>query len=98
MSARIPPRECAAPVLPGLLPCPFCGGAAALNNVDWITNSRLVYCSCTECRARGQDIRYTPGPDHGLRDEAMYAAASAWNTRAAPARRVADEGATEGRL
>ena len=98
MSARIPPRECAAPVLPELLPCPFCGAAAALNNVDWMMGNRLVYCACTECRARAQDIRYTPGPDHGLRDEAMYAAACAWNTRAVPARRVADDVEAEGRL
>jgi hypothetical protein len=89
MTPRLPPRECDAPVLPALLPCPFCGGAGALNNVDWVWGKRLVYCSCTECRARGQDILYTPGPDHGLRDEALYAAACAWNTRATPASRIA---------
>lgn len=98
MSARIPPRECDAPVLPELLACPFCGGAAALNNVDWVMGNRLVYCACIECRARGQDIRYKPGPDHGLRDEAMYAAASVWNTRSAPVSRVADDVEAEGRL
>lgn len=96
MTPRLPPRECDAPVLPALLPCPFCGGAGALNNVDWVWGKRLVYCSCTECRARGQDILYTPGPDHGLRDEALYAAACAWNTRATPASRIVGEPGAQG--
>jgi hypothetical protein len=50
-----------------------------------------VYCACAECRGSGQDIQYRPGSDHGLRDEALYAAACAWNTRAAPASRIASD-------
>lgn len=77
------PRDYARPVLPDLLPCPFCGGEPALNNVDWILGARRVMVSCTECRATAQDIQYRPGSDAGPRDEAMYAACCAWNTRAA---------------
>ena len=85
MSAPPLPRDHERPVLPDLLPCPFCGGDSALNNVDWILGKRRVYCGCTECRATAQDIHYRPGSDGGPRDEAMYAAACAWNTRAVPA-------------
>ncbi|AMO36731.1 Lar family restriction alleviation protein [Thauera humireducens] len=91
MSARIVPQDGDEPVLPELLPCPFCGGRAVLNNVGWVMGRRRVYCACAECRGCGQDIQYRPGPDHGLRDEALYAAACAWNTRAAPASRIASD-------
>lgn len=91
MSPRIVPQDGDEPVLPELLPCPFCGGRAVLNNVDWVMGRRRVYCACAECRGSGQDIQYRPGPDHGLRDEALYAAACAWNTRAAPASRIASD-------
>ena len=68
-------------MIPDLLPCPFCGARAALNNWDWLLGRRRVVCACTECRAQGGDVEYRPGPDGGARDEALYAAACAWNTR-----------------
>lgn len=89
MTRVIPGKDCTLPPLPALLPCPFCGGAAALNNVDWVMGRRRVYCACVECRGSGQDIHYCPGPDHGLRDEALYAAVCAWNTRAVAPRPAA---------
>lgn len=82
MSPRLPADDYSLPPLPEMLPCPFCGGRAGLNNAEWIMGRRRVYCACMDCRAAGQDIVYRPGPDHGLRDEALYAAVCAWNTRA----------------
>jgi hypothetical protein len=43
-----------------------------------------VVVACTDCRGAAQDIMYRPGTDAGPRDEAMYAAVCAWNTRAVP--------------
>lgn len=95
-TAPEPLRGEALPELPELLPCPFCGGVAEMVDVSWMLGARRALCCCIECRAQGQDVQYRPGPDHGLRDEAMYAATCAWNTRA-PCRRR-DDPEAEGRL
>ncbi len=61
----------------GLLPCPFCGGEALLENT--ITQASIMCCNCPAVMRR----------DHTTRsfDDGTHRAIAAWNTRqsAAPA-------------
>lgn len=75
----------------GLLPCPFCGGRAALREDDGrfcvICVSTAEACFC--CFGEGYDA--SAMPKHSFYNE--EAAAAAWNTRATTARIAALEGA-----
>ena len=54
----------------GLLPCPFCGGKARLN--EWDPNTFIASCGSTSCKVE-------PVSDVRLRKQE---AITAWNTRA----------------
>lgn len=58
----------------GLLPCPFCGGAAALSD-----SVHPAYVLCTKCETR-TNLYWSDAP-------AVAEAVAAWNTRAHAARR-----------
>ena len=55
-----------------LLPCPFCGGAAELNEGRYDINAVWHYVNCTVCEATAC------GPHH---DSTVANAISRWNTR-----------------
>ena len=56
-----------------LLPCPFCGGEALLENT--ITQASIMCCNCPAVMRRNHTIRSV--------DDGMYRVKAAWNTRLA---------------
>lgn len=60
-----------------LLPCPFCGGAAAYQRLR--DGSKYGAYECGECGAQGPDVRTGYGPEEEWREKAT----AAWNERSA---------------
>ena len=74
---------------PTLLPCPFCGGTASLDD-----SVGGAFVSCDLCEAQGPFVKYEGFPDPPTHDEflqlvfqakqkAEVTAAAAWNQRSA---------------
>ena len=74
---------------PSLLPCPFCGGTASLDD-----SVGGAFVSCDLCEAQGPFVKYEGFPDPPTHDEflqlvfqakqkAEVTAAAAWNQRSA---------------
>ena len=75
--------------IPSLLPCPFCGGTASLDD-----SVGGAFVSCDLCEAQGPFVKYEGFPDPPTHDEflqlvfqakqkAEVTAAAAWNQRSA---------------
>jgi len=65
-----------------LLPCPFCGGEANLEN-DSFEGEAHVFC--TVCEARGGIAYYSEFYPEGVANLAVNCVVSEWNTRASKA-------------
>lgn len=64
-----------------LLPCPFCGGEAAISGSDWNGPQFYVHCLTDDCYCCvGEGYDRDACPDHCFSSESD--AAKAWNRRA----------------
>ena len=58
--------------------CPFCGRFGYNLTVKTYTDTKVVWCECADCGARGPAIRKAPD---GMTQTSINAAIAAWNAR-----------------